>query len=169
MQFIKYFILLILFAITTFLGYIISKKYSERLKELKQMKNCLNIFKNKIKFTYEPIPEIFKEISKTNQNSIGKIFESSAKQMTCIQAGIAWEQAINTSNTNLNKEDKETLNNLGRLLGQTDVEGQINQIELVNKFLDEQIIKADEENEKSSKMYKKLGVIIGLALVIILI
>lgn len=39
------------------------KKYAYRVKELQEMKNALNIFMTKIKFTYEPIPSTFMYIS----------------------------------------------------------------------------------------------------------
>ena len=49
------------------------------------------------------------------------------------------------------------------------MEGQISEIELVDNFLNTQIEKAEEESKKSTKMYKTLGVVVGLAIVIILI
>ena len=59
--------------------------------------------------------------------------------------------------------------NLSKLLGRTDLEGQISQIELTSNFLDEQIEKAERERQKNESMYRKLGMIIGLGIVIILI
>ena len=44
-----------------------------------------------------------------------------------------------------------------------------NMLHLVNNFLDEQINEANLAREKNEKMYKKLGVIVGLAVVIVLI
>ena len=64
MQIIKYFILFLIFILSNIIGKSIAKKYTYRLEELKEMKSALNIFKTKIEFTYEPIPEIFLEISK---------------------------------------------------------------------------------------------------------
>ncbi len=62
-----------------------------------------------------------------------------------------------------------TLKKLGKLLGQTDVEGQISEIELTESFLDMQIIKAEEERKKNQKLYKTLGIVTGLIFVIILV
>lgn len=53
--------------------------------------------------------------------------------------------------------------------GKTDVEGQVSQIELTITFINNQISKAELEREKNEKLYKTLGGIIGLALVIILV
>lgn len=49
------------------------------------------------------------------------------------------------------------------------MEGQLSQIEVTESFLDEQIKQAQEEKNKNEKLYKKLGMTIGLAIVIILI
>lgn len=52
--------------------------------------------------------------------------------------------------------------------GITDSEGQLSQIEVTESFLDEQIRQAQEEKNKNEKLYKKLGMSIGMAIVIIL-
>ena len=50
-------------------------------------------------------------------------------------AGEAWEKAVHTSETNLNDEDIHVLLMLSKMLGQTDIEGQISQIEITESFL----------------------------------
>ena len=69
---------------------------------------------------------------------------------------------------NINDEDRLALSNLSRLLGKTDVTGQLNQIELTTDFLEGQIKKAEQQRDKSEKMYRTLGMLIGMAIVIIL-
>ena len=81
----------------------------------------------------------------------------------------AWNESIYNSNTNLLPKDKEVLNGLGKLLGQTDIEGQINQIKLVDDFLNIQIQEANEAKNKNEKLYRTLGMVAGLGIVIILI
>lgn len=54
------------------------------------------------------------------------------------------------------------------MLGKTDVEGQVSEINITSDFIDTQINKAEEECKKNEKMYKSLGSIVGLAIVIIL-
>ena len=54
------------------------------------------------------------------------------------------------------------------MLGKTDVNGQVSELNLSIGFIDSQIEKAEEECKKSEKMYKSLGSIAGLAIVIIL-
>ena len=168
MQFIKYCMLFFVFLIATLIGKNISQKYKFRLDELEELKNALNIFKSKIKFTYEPIPEIFKEISLNASKNISNIFDIAIKNMKKDNANIAWEKSVDECVTNLNKEDKQVLKTLSKLLGQTDSEGQISQIEITQNFIDVQIKNAQEEKQKNEKLYSRLGTTIGLAIVIIL-
>ena len=83
-------------------------------------------------------------------------------------ANIAWEEALEEAQTNLKKEDKYVLKSLSKLLGRTDIEGQVSSIEITQKFLEEQIKEALEEKRKNEKLYSKLGTTIGLAIIIIL-
>ena len=165
---IKYFMLFLVLVACTLIGRFLSKKYVYRLNELEEMKNALNIFKTKIKFTYEPIPEIFQEMSENINKNISNIFIKAKNKMQNKSASIAWEEALDENNTNLTKEDRYVLKSLSKLLGQTDVEGQTSQIDITQKFLETQIKQAEEETKKNEKLYSKLGTTIGLVIVIIL-
>lgn len=169
MMVIKYMGILLVFCITLYIGNLISKKYTLRLIELKDIKNALNIIENKIKFTYEPLPDIFIETSKMVSKNISQIFVQASNNMKQENAEESWEKTINSAITNLNKEDIENLKSFGKMLGKTDKEGQISRIELTKTFIEMQIEKAKIEEEKNAKLYKTLGAIVGLAFVIILV
>ena len=97
MQFIKYCMLFFVFLIATLIGKNISQKYKFRLDELEELKNALNIFKSKIKFTYEPIPEIFVGISNNSNKNISNLFNMAVDKMKTESAGVAWDrQALKT-------------------------------------------------------------------------
>lgn len=168
MQGIKYILLIAIFGLSTGIGILISKSYENRVIELKEFKNVLNIMKTKIKFTYEPLAEIFKQISKDNQTNVERIFGQMANQITYYPTKDVWENCIQDADISIKQEDKDILKRLGKLLGQTDVEGQISEIEVTQSFLDTQIEKAEEEKKKNQKMYKTLGIVTGLVFVIIL-
>lgn len=168
MLILKYFMLFIILVACSLIGRYLSKKYVIRVNELEEMKNALNMFQSKIKFTYEPIPEIFEEIAQNTSRSISRIFSLAKEKMKTSTANLAWEEAVEESQNNLTKEDKYVLKTLSKLLGQTDVEGQTSQIEITQKFLETQLKEAQEQKDKNEKLYGKLGTTIGLAIVIIL-
>ena len=165
----KIVMLFAVFGTISTIGVKISNRYTERANNLKQIKKALNIFETKIMYTYEPIPDVFLEISKKIKGDVGKLFWDASRIMSLDFAGDAWEKSLNNSNIMLLEDDKEALRSLGKLLGSTDIDGQLSQIRLVNGFLNEQIKEAIEQKNKNETMYKKLGIIVGLAVVIVLI
>lgn len=166
---IKWIIIFLVFLTSFIIGNLISQKYILRVKELKDFKNALNIIESKIKFTYEPLPEIFLQTSKMLSKNIETIFVQAGTYMKNIDAEEAWNKSLEESTTNLKKEDIENIKNLGKMLGKTDKEGQVSRLELTKTFIEMQIEKAKIEEDKNAKMYKTLGSIVGLAFVIILI
>lgn len=54
------------------------------------------------------------------------------------------------------------------MLGKTDLDGQISEIELSDTFLDEQIESAIFEKNKKEKLNKSLGMIAGITIIILL-
>ncbi len=162
-------LLLTIFLGCMYIGGILSNQYKNRVEELQEMKKSFLGLETKMKYTYEILPEIFIEISKGLRNNISKIFENASLYMQEKNAKEAWIKAIETSSTCMTKEDLEILKGFGKLLGKTDIEGQVGQIELTNQFLEVQIEKAQKERVKNEKLYKTLGTVFGLAIVILLI
>lgn len=116
MQFIKYCMLFFVFISSALIGKYISLKYRYRLEELEEIKNALNVFKSKIKFTYEPIPQIFEEISKNTSANISKLFIKSKEKMQTKTSSEAWEESIEEFSGNINQEDKQAIKTLSKLL-----------------------------------------------------
>lgn len=169
MLIIKSIILFVIFVIFTVIGTLISKKYVKREEQLKEIKTALNMFKSKVKFTYEPVGEIFKEISYKYEGVTSNLFKLASENMRKHSAGEAWSKAIDLTYTELTKEDKNVLKSLSKTLGKTTAEGQICEIELTDNFLDLQIEDARSERTKNEKLYRTLGIISGLGFVIILL
>ena len=172
MIFLKYIFLSFIFAGASLIGMIISKKYRNRVDELKKIKEACNILESKIKFTYKPLGDIFEEIADIfKDTNISNIFRNISINMKEKDFRLAWNETIENSRKllNLKKEDINILKSLGNMLGKTDVQGQLNEISLNMNFLDTQIRLAEEEQHKNEKMYKTLGTIVGLAIIIILI
>ncbi len=169
MQILKFLLLIIIFLLSTIIGIVIAKMYENRVKELQEFKSILNAMKTKIKFTYEPLEEIFNEVSENGKTAVSNIFKQMAIQIQYKKTDEVWTSCIQNADISINQEDKDILKKLGRLLGQTDVDGQISEIEVTQSFLETQLIKAEEEKKRNQKMYKTLGAVVGLTFVVILI
>ena len=165
----KFIILVIIFILSNIIGKVIAGKYRYRYEELKQMKSAINMFKTKVKFSYEPIPEIFEEISKNYDKNVGQVFENAKIKMNTKSAEEAWNESIEESQNNMTNEDKQMLMMMSKMLGKSDVEGQISQIDITLEFLEKQLENSFEEKNKNEKLFRKLGTIMGLTLVTILV
>lgn len=166
---VKYICLIIVLAICFLIGYLISKKYSNRVNELKELQIALDILENKIKFTYEPLKDIFKEMKRLLKGNIANLFNDISSNLEECIVEVAFNKSLKELTTNLLEEDLEILKNLSKTLGKTEKDGQVSQIELAKTFIETQIKKAEKEEEKNSKLYKTLGATIGLACIIFLI
>ena len=168
---VKYIGLITIFVISTYIGMLYSKSFFNRVKDLEEMKNAINLFKAKIKFTYEPIPEVFTEIARELKENIAEIFIDAKDYMSDDIAANAWKKAIADARktTSFNDEDIQIIANLSKMLGNTDLEGQISMIELTESLINKQIEKARVEELKNGKLYKTLGVGVGLSIAIILL
>ena len=67
---IKSIIMLIIYISSSSLGIMLANRYRYRVDELKQIRSALNIIKTKIQYTYEPLPQIFLDISKKFEGGI---------------------------------------------------------------------------------------------------
>ena len=69
----------------------------------------INIIESKIKFTYEPLPEIFKQTSKLLSENISNIFIRASEEMNNLTAEEAWNKSLEKSSTYLSKDDIEEI------------------------------------------------------------
>jgi len=153
--------------ICSYLGIIKSKTFEDRVLELTKFQNALVMFKTKIEFTHEPIKSIFAEISKVIYKDEENIFLYTTKNQNNICN--SWNDGADKIKKDFTKEDIGIIKMMGKLLGKTDIDGQVNEIELTKSLIEKQIEKAEFEKAKNSKLYKTIGVVCGIGICIILI
>lgn len=150
---IKWIILVVVFTLTINLGIQVAKQYRNRVIELKEMKNALNAFKTKIKYERQPIKDTFLEVSNNLETNVKQVFILASKYLEYETAEDSWTKALENADTYMIDEDIRVLKILNKLLGKTDIEGQLSQIDLTTNFLDTQITKARR------RMYKERRII----------
>lgn len=159
---------------SSLLGYILSRDCSKRPQQLRELQVLLQMLENEIVFLESLLADAFERIYKSGNSDTGILFKFTAhelKKRKGVNACQAWETAIaeNISKTSLNREDGKILASFGKMLGNSDVDGQIKNIRLTVNQLKLQEKKAEEMKSKNEKMYKTLGVLGGLAVVVVLI
>ena len=163
----KFLACIMIILICTYLGMEKSKSYERRVLELQKIKNGFNYFRSKIEFTYEPVKEILEGVSNSVYMEEENLFAKTKEYMKNLNLNQAWNKAIDEE-INIDKEDKEILKMFGKLLGKTDKNGQISEIDLSLNFVEKQIQKAELEKFKNTKLFKSLGLLVGMGIAIIL-
>lgn len=164
---------IIVVAGSSFLGYFYSLDCSRRPNQLRELQGLLQMFENEISFLSNLLADAFNRICNSSNSEVAIIFKETTfnlnKDSGCGGAE-AWNKAVmkNIKKTALNKEDEEILISFGKMLGNSDLEGQIKNIKLTLCQIKLQEQKAEEYKKKNEAMYKALGVLGGLAIAIIM-
>jgi len=162
---------LIVFISCSLLGYSHARTYAKRPEELKVLQTLLQIFENEISFLSNILREAFQKVYSCTDSSVAVFFKATIENLDDgLCASEAWTKAVreNISKTNLNSEDENIIISFGKMLGSSDLEGQIKNIRLTVNQLKIQEQKAEELRSKNERMFKNLGVLGGLAIIILL-
>ncbi|MDF2988174.1 MAG: stage sporulation protein [Eubacterium sp.] len=163
---------IVLICSTSLIGFALAADCSKRPRTLRELQALLQMFENEISYLSNLLSEAFMRIYENSNVEAAIIFRTAASNLETsgVTADEAWERSIeeNCSKLSLNKEDKAILVTFGKMLGNSDLEGQLNNIKLVSSQLKLQEIKSEEMKRKNEKMYRSLGVLSGLAVTIIL-
>lgn len=155
------------------IGIQLAKQLENRLNDLRCISLALQILEKEISFLSNSFPDALICASNVRSN-VSKIFKEcgmllKSRQGYCIND--AWRLSVekNIGSTYLNDEDKEVLLNLSKSLGAYDIEHQVNSIKIALSQNELQEKKAHDIMEREVKLYKKLAVLGGLAIVIVLV
>ena len=158
--------------LTGYIGYLKALKLKKREYILREMVTFLNLVKNEIKYMLNLLPNVY---------------ETSRQKLTTDLKVVIGQIVVDMLTfDNLSFVDKSIVDNVSKLdeltdydknifistlknLGRSDVDGQINIIDNTIAILENQIKEANEIKNSNSKVYKTVGTIAGLMIVIIFI
>ena len=146
-----------------------SKKYENREYILREAIALFNGIENEIKYTLATLP-----------NAIESVRTNMKTYLKDVMGVVSLEMLkYNPSNENIGKEisklnalsayDKQLISNGLIELGKTDVEGQIGIIKMTCASLESQLEESIELKKKNSKVFKTVGIAMGLIIAIIFI
>lgn len=158
----------------TAIGFFIDAWQKERVKELEELIYAFEILKGEIDYRLTPLIEACHMITQMTSNSIGKLFASFQIHLTdrqLVDARVMWDEAIkeNKEAFHLTEEDYTMLGEFGNIVGHLDKEMQKRNIELLLNKLTKVKEESKEKYNRTSKMYKGIGILIGACISIVLI
>lgn len=155
-------------------GFVLAANFKRREVQLKGLNRALIELQNNIIYTHEPLPIALKNVSRKSEGYIRNLFLKCAE---ILESGIvnsvyeAMGRAIETckDDNGLKKEDNDIILDFCKSLGTTDKEGHVRLFKLCLSNVEENIKTAKEERFKNEKMYRCLGVALGLIILILFI
>ncbi|MDT3698179.1 MAG: stage III sporulation protein SpoIIIAB [Thermincola sp.] len=147
--------------------------YEKRPRQIKGLEGALQLLETEIIYGATPLPEAMEEVALRCDSEIAVLFRRTAgelRKMEGLTGGEAWQKAINDffPGTALNKQDILILQRLGSSLGISDREDQAKHLTLTKSQLAAAAVQAEMTAKKSATVYRYLGVLGGLLLVLVL-
>jgi stage III sporulation protein AB len=156
------------------LGLIYSTRLKRRVDDFITYKKALILLKSEINYSVTPLPEAFENVGKKIDGYIGEYFTVISKELKNKITGdinkVFKEHALKIlQDTCLNKSDIENIVSFSSNLGILDKESQINNIKLQIEVVNEEIENARVDEGKNGKLFKVLGVLGGIFVIVIFI
>ncbi|ASS75952.1 stage III sporulation protein AB [Tumebacillus algifaecis] len=170
---IKLFGSLIILLVATSFGFRMASRYAERSKQLRLFINALQLLETEILYTATPLSEACRKIGTRIPGPVGTFFAELGHKLRegqGVTAGEIWRETLTAHKVNLRlkEADRDVLHSFGQTLGISDRQDQIKHIQLALAHLGTEEQGAREEQSKNEKMWRYLGALMGLTLVILL-
>lgn len=165
--------LLIMFA-STMLGFLQAAQYAKRPRQIRVLIQALQSLETEISYGLTPLPNALEKIGRNLEAPLSELFTGAALQL-CSRSGMStreiWEGRIQAlwPATSLGADERAAMLRLGEHLGLSDREDQIKHIRLAMEQLKAEETKARNDQLRYEKMWRSLGVLGGLLVVILLI
>ncbi|MBC8588443.1 stage III sporulation protein AB [Paratissierella segnis] len=173
MFFIKASLFILIFITSTSLGFLYGKKYSKRVENLIALQQGIRILQSEIIIFSNPLPEALKNTSNKVNKQIAKIFLIIRDSLLKNHSGDIYYSflvsEIYLKDLFFRKEDIDLFLSLGKMIGKTNRLDQEKQFNYLLVELETLITEAKEDRKKNEKMYRSLGLLLGLGIIIILI
>ena len=160
-------------AASTALGMYIASLGTFRRQDLLEFKKALLILKSEIEYIAAPLPEAMENIAMRTVAPVSPLFSHYASALMRNESGETayrlWLASINACKKGsfLKDEDYEVIGNFGKTLGYLDKKMQIDSIRFTMDYIDGKAEELKESSTKNQRMYRSLGVIGGILLLVV--
>ncbi|WP_051569063.1 stage III sporulation protein SpoIIIAB [Alkaliphilus transvaalensis] len=164
---------IIIIICSTLVGEIYANAYRQRTNLLSQLILTLQMLETEIVYASTPLPYLLQSVAKRSKIEIAYLLEETAEILLKKEGytfSEAWRKGIELAKnkSELRKEDIELLISLGNNLGNSDRDNQVKHIQLTMEELRRNYQEAIDLQHKNVKLYKSLGILGGIAIVVIL-
>lgn len=158
---------------STGLGISFAKELDLRTQELTQMQQLMLLLRGEIRYMHQPLPEAFLHLSGNAQAPFREFFLHTSDDLLKRSGQTAeeiWKRNIKQyfSELHISRQEMNDLEKLGSMLGYLDVEMQVNALDYYLEQLKLSVCHAQEVAKNRKRLYQYMGVLGGIALVILI-
>ncbi len=152
-------------------GFSMAGSYKHLESCLRELLSALEIMHCQMEYRLTPLPELCGILSSACRGAVGSVFGTLGNTLNDPDAGDVAECMVDALNQHpgLPAPCGKSLRRLGRTLGQTDLEPQLQGIRLEQDILREELERVVREQPGRIKSYRALGICCGAALAILLL
>lgn len=174
MPLVKLFGSILIIISTSLIGFYYGDKYSDRLSNLIYLEQCFKILETEIVYGANPLPEALTNVYKKGNKKVSFVFKEISDHLKANKNGDLFQSfhsvvGILRNSLSLKDEDIELFLSLGRVLGSSDRKDQEKNFNFVFKQISVLQREAKIEKDKNEKLYKNLGILSGITILIILL
>ncbi len=164
--------ILILIA-TSSMGALGGMRLSSRVRELEKLRNDFVFLEMEINYNATPLPQILKRLKSMNTESLNSLWDKLLDVLNRgegLLAEEAWQIALDNfrQRSSLNREDILILKDFGPGFGSTNRQEQLKKFKLIQELLRIRQQEALADKHKNQRMWRSMGLLGGLALIILL-
>lgn len=155
------------------IGIMCSYIYKKRLEELTEWKKGIVMLKNEINFSLTPLSEAFEVIAQRMEGymnvffaQVGELLKINCRSIEKLDDKILEKDLYNTC---LNQKDRRLIISFIKNLGLLDKESQINNLMLHIEQINQEIDNSINNEVKNNKLFKTLGILSGIFVIVIFI
>lgn len=154
------------------IGYSLSLNLQIRKQSLQELRSALLELKSQMGYMGTDLVSSFAEIGANIKSPVGEMLIAFSKKLSKgASVTETWNKAVDGAayDMALSQEDKCLVKGFGKLLGNSDIDGQVSNIELTASRIERQILEAEDKEKRLGVIYKYAGAAAGLALTLLLI
>jgi len=157
----------------TALGFFYAAQEGFRINDLQEFKKALMILSSEIEHLRTPLPIASANIAKRTSGSVSALFLELSRLLTNESNDTAyqlWSQALEGQKKRayFAKEDWDAIESFGKTLGYLDKQMQQSAISMTVEYINEKTTSLQVQSDKNKRMFRSLGAIGGMLLVVLL-
>ncbi len=165
---------IIIFAGCGYLGMLLAREFKRRVRQLEELEKAMTQLEYMIDFSGVTLSEAFKEIAKSTESELKWVFSYVSERLRLNPGSDmqkVWQRAVDKyrDGLSLNESDVEIIKDFSDMLGKGNREKEKNNIKITAMRLKLALSEARLEREKNVKMYRGLGFLSGIFIVVVLL